>query len=421
MDIKNFFAQHKIILQQKKLVIAASGGPDSMALLEMLNRLKKSENFTLIVAHFDHQLRNDSKLETQLLMDYCDKNHLSFENGIWHKNEQPIAGIEAAARHFRYAFLSRIVEKYQADYLLTAHHGDDLLENILLKFIRSGNPSEMDSLQAVSQMHGTTLLRPLLAYSKAELLQFDLKNKIAFVEDETNNEDDTLRNRLRHHVVPLLKQENPKLIENALRFSEDERLVIDLANERMRMLARPELFLDFIYRVRISDLASLSQNKQIYFWQQFIWHTWHRRVNERLAGFNLVSYQNYYYLWSNSVELGPKKSFLIKQDHPFIFRGQSFLLSAAEKDLPIIGDFWSNEKIFTAGSLPAGSKLTLKNGQHAKAKKMFAQAAIPKELRSLCLTIFNQKGEAVFIEKCYQDQKWIENGQHYFLYQLKNK
>ena len=106
------------------------------------------------------------------------------------------------------------------NYLLTAHHGDDLLENILLKFIRSGNPEEMNSLQDIGSMHGVVLLRPLLAYSKQELLEYDQEREIDYVIDSTNTEDETVRNRLRHHVVPLLKEENPNLISNALRFSE---------------------------------------------------------------------------------------------------------------------------------------------------------------------------------------------------------
>lgn len=71
--------------------------------------------------------------------------------------------------------MTQIAKKEKADYLLTAHHGDDLLENILLKFIRSGNPEEMNSLQAVGVMHGVSLLRPLLAYSKQELFEYDRK------------------------------------------------------------------------------------------------------------------------------------------------------------------------------------------------------------------------------------------------------
>ena len=133
MKILNFFNQNNISLENKKLVVAASGGPDSMALVDMLCRLNKKFELKIIVAHFDHQLRSDSDKETSLLQNYCDQNNLLLENGSWPVNKHPNVGLEAAAREARYTFLIKIVKKYNADYLLTAHHGDDLLENILLK------------------------------------------------------------------------------------------------------------------------------------------------------------------------------------------------------------------------------------------------------------------------------------------------
>lgn len=420
MKIELFFKQHQIKLNNKKLVIAASGGPDSMALLDMLNELRKSHNFSLIVAHFDHQLRVDSQKETELLTEYCHSHNLPLAKGVWLKKEQPRTGIEAAARHFRYAFLSQVVAQYQADYLLTAHHGDDLLENILLKFIRSGNPQEMNSLQAVGKMHGTALLRPLLSTSKAELLEYDQQHHIAFIEDETNAKDDTMRNRLRHHVVPLLKKENSHLLENALRYSDDEKVLTALADEKVAEIGRPERFLDQAYRIKGEALLQLDQRQRAYFWQNFIWQTWHKRCSHYLTGYNLRLYQKYYYLWPQKLLLRQEPK-VVRAEEEFTFRDHKFMLSVVEHSLPLIGDFWSDEHEFKIASLPAGSKLQLQNGQHAKAKKMFAQAAIPNELRSLCLAVFNQKNQAIFVEKCYRDQRWIENAQHYYLYRLKKE
>ena len=238
MKINDFFEDNGIELNNKKFLVAASAGPDSMALLDMLQKMKVQ----VIAAHFDHQLRSDSKNETKILQEYCKKYDIPLFTAVWAKDEQPAAGIEAAARDARYAFLTQIAKKEKADYLLTAHHGDDLLENILLKFIRSGNPEEMNSLQAVGVMHGVSLLRPLLAYSKQELFEYDRKNGIEFITDSTNNEDETMRNRLRHHVVPLLKKENPALIANALNYSKkmtnlDEFIDALIADDEAKKLA----------------------------------------------------------------------------------------------------------------------------------------------------------------------------------------
>ena len=191
MKIIDFFNEKQIDLENKKLLVAASGGPDSMALLDMLKDLQKKQKFELIAAHFNHQSRSDSEEETRILKDYCQKNEIPLFVAKWAKNEQPKSGIEAAAREVRYNFLTKIAKNETADYLLTAHHGDDLIENILLKFIRSGNPEEMNSLQAVGVMHGVTLLRPLLSSSKQEILAYDKERGISFIVDSTNKEDDT--------------------------------------------------------------------------------------------------------------------------------------------------------------------------------------------------------------------------------------
>lgn len=150
------------------------------------------------------------------------------------------------------------------DYLLTAHHGDDLLENILLKLIRSGNPEEMNSLQSVGKMRGITLLRPLLAYSKQELVEYDQKHRINYVVDSTNQEDETMRNRLRHHVIPLLKKENSNLLINALRFSKKMIQLTELVNEQVADIGQVEPFLG-AWRVKTDKLINLSATEKIFF------------------------------------------------------------------------------------------------------------------------------------------------------------
>lgn len=419
MRIIDFFTQNKIPLTNQTFVLAVSGGPDSMALLNMMVSIKEKYQLTLIAAHFDHQLRPDSGQEESLIKNYCQKYNLIFENGYWDKQKQPKVGIEAAARHYRYAFLTKVVNKYQANYLVTAHHNDDLLENILLKFIRSGNPLEMNSLQEIGQMHGTTLLRPLLNFSKQELLNYNLKNHISFIEDETNAEDDTMRNRLRHYVVPLLKKENPTLKENGLRFIKQMNTLTSLAQKKIQEIEQPELFLEVSYRLKIDQLAELSAQEQVYFWQNFIWLKWHRRVNSNLAGYHLEKYQGYFYLWPE--DLQTVKTFTaVKAEEKFTFNSCVFVISTqADKSYSCVGNFWTDGEKFFIGNLQPGIKLKLQNGQHAKAKKMFAQAKIPNFLRNFCLTIYNNKREPIWLQKTYQEQEWIKNGQRYYVYLLK--
>ena len=414
MKVIDFFKNHHIDLKDKILVVASSAGPDSMALAEMLNSQKEKHGYQLMLAHFDHQLRDDSFTETELLEKYCHQHGIKFFNKKWAKELQPIQGIEAAARIARYDFLTKVVKEINADYLLTAHHGDDLLENILLKLIRSGNPEEMNSLQEVGKMNGVPLLRPLLSYSKKELLEYDKAHQLNFIEDSTNQEDSTIRNRLRHHIVPFLKAENPDLLENALRYSHEMSRFKELADNNFQKIT-PQKFLKAAYRLEKEKLASFNVEEKIYFWQNFIWQTWHERVNQNLNGYLLLEYQGYYYLSRRSLQAKPEV-FKIEVDREFDYQERKFVIRKKKLSYPMVGDFWMQKATFSAGSL-LQTKLPLKNGHHVKSKKKFAQAGIPQYLRPYCLTIYANQ-IPVFVEKTYQSQLKSDKFIHYYVYEI---
>ncbi len=416
MQIDNFFKENHLPLTGKTLVVAVSGGPDSLALLDLLYQIKKQCQFKLISAHLDHQLRPDSLEEEKVISAYCVNKGIQSVNGIWPQNLHPATGIEAAARKYRYNFLVKVMQQHQGDYLLTAHHMDDLLENILLKFIRSGYPSEMNSLKPISKIQGMTLLRPLLSKKKEDLLLYDHKRQISYVIDKTNNEDDTLRNKLRHHVIPLLKKENKQVGRNALRFSQQVSLLTAIANNSFAQLKQPEPFLGIAYRLEISALEDLSNEEKTAFWQNFIWHKWHERVNKNLANFTLIAYQGFFYLFNKLPALPITQKVNVGQK--FSFNNRKFLLSLkSEESLKLIGQFVAeNKKQIRVGSIRPGTKLLLQNGNHARSKKKFAQSRIPNILRPYCLTIY-AGDKVVFIERTYSNQMVSSNETNYFLYE----
>ncbi|KJY57485.1 tRNA(Ile)-lysidine synthase [Lactobacillus kimbladii] len=416
MQIDNFFKENHLPLTGKTLVVAVSGGPDSLALLDLLYQIKKRYHFKLISAHLDHQLRPDSLEEEKVISAYCVNKGIQSVNGIWPQNLHPATGIEAAARKYRYNFLVKVMQQHQGDYLLTAHHMDDLLENILLKFIRSGYPSEMNSLKPISKIQGMTLLRPLLSKKKEDLLLYDHKRQISYVIDKTNNEDDTLRNKLRHHVIPLLKKENKQVGRNALRFSQQVSLLTAIANNSFAQLKQPEPFLGIAYRLEISALEDLSNEEKTAFWQNFIWHKWHERVNKNLANFTLIAYQGFFYLFNKLPVLPITQKVNVGQK--FSFNNRKFLLSLkSEESLKLIGQFFAeNKKQINVGSIRPGTKLLLQNGNHARSKKKFAQSSIPNILRPYCLTIY-AGDKVVFIERTYSNQMVSSNETNYFLYE----
>ncbi len=201
----------------QRIVCAVSGGADSMALLWGLYLLKDSLKLNLSAAHFNHRLRGEeSDRDEAFVQDFCAGYDIPFVSG----SAQVTAGakgLEAAAREARYAFLKNLPGK-----IATAHTADDNAETILMHLVRG---TGLKGLGGIAPVNGN-LIRPMLHITRAEVLAFLQEYSIPYVEDSSNSGDDFLRNRLRHHVMPLLKQENPSLSQNltamALRLRQDE-------------------------------------------------------------------------------------------------------------------------------------------------------------------------------------------------------
>lgn len=206
------------ITAKQKFVLAFSGGVDSVSLLDLLMQLPQQSRPTLSLAYFNHQLRVDSSQEEQLVRQIAAHYQLSLTVGHWQHDQQTS---EAAARQARYEFLAEALQTTGANYLITAHHGDDLVETILLKLIRSGELNELPGLKNRTTFRDWQLWRPLLPFSKQALRDYATQQQLTYIEDTTNQLDFTPRNRLRHHVIPELKQENPQLLAHTYNFAEE--------------------------------------------------------------------------------------------------------------------------------------------------------------------------------------------------------
>lgn len=172
-------------------VVAVSGGVDSMVLLDLL---QKRPGLKLTVAHFDHGIRKDSDQDRKLVQKIAKKHNLSFvhENG----NLGPGAS-EAVARKARYKFLNSVKNASEAKAVITAHHEDDVLETAIINMVRGTGRLGLTSLKSTDG-----IVRPLLGYSKEQILEYAVKHSIAWREDPTNQNTIYLRNYIRSHVMP---------------------------------------------------------------------------------------------------------------------------------------------------------------------------------------------------------------------------
>jgi len=198
------------------VICAVSGGADSVALLFALYLLREKLGITLEAAHFNHNLRGEeSKRDEAFVRELCARYDIPLHvgSGEIHPGKK---GLEAAARDARYAFLESLPGK-----IATAHTADDNAETILMHLVRG---TGLKGLGGIAPRRGK-LIRPMLGITRQEVEDFLTEWHLPHVQDSTNETDAFLRNRLRHHVVPLLQAENPRIAENlsqmALRLRQD--------------------------------------------------------------------------------------------------------------------------------------------------------------------------------------------------------
>lgn len=217
-EVYNFIRKEIGLSVGDTIVVGVSGGPDSMALLYILNEFKNKMDLNIICAHVNHNKRKESEQEKIDLENYCKKNNITFEYikvTNWGDDN-----FHNEARSVRYNFFEELVYNYGAKYLMTAHQSDDLIETILMRIVRGSTLKGYSGFSRIVDKGDYKIIRPLITVTKDEILKFDEKNGIQYAIDESNNEDHYTRNRYRHTVLPFLKQEEPNIHKKFLKFSE---------------------------------------------------------------------------------------------------------------------------------------------------------------------------------------------------------
>lgn len=216
--VRQLIQKFALIPDGSTVVIAVSGGADSLALMHVLYRLRDRMGFKVHVATLNHQLRGKSGVaDAQFVVETAKKWEMPITAGV--ADVKALAarekmGIESAARKARYGFLAEVADQQQASIIATAHHADDQAETVLMHLLRG---SGLNGLRGMS-LYGTmseyahlTLIRPFLYITRQEIDIYCTENNLQPREDETNQDTSLLRNRLRHEVLPYLEQINPQI------------------------------------------------------------------------------------------------------------------------------------------------------------------------------------------------------------------
>lgn len=200
-----FITEQELVQPGEEVVCAVSGGADSVALLFALYLLKEKLQIRLSAAHFNHHLRGaESDQDQAFVEEFCSRYDIPLYKGGAAVETGP-KGLEAAARDARYGYLKTLPGR-----IATAHTADDNAETVLMHLIRG---TGLKGLGGIAPKSGK-LIRPMLTVTRQDVMAFLQEWNLPHVEDQSNHTDQFLRNRLRHHVMPLLNRENPRLAEN---------------------------------------------------------------------------------------------------------------------------------------------------------------------------------------------------------------
>ena len=210
-----------------KVIVACSGGPDSMFLLHVL----KEYGLDIVCAHVNHNLREESKEEYEYVESYCKDNNIIFEGTELH--DLPKVNTELKAREKRYEFFKILIDKYNAKYLFTAHHGDDLIETILLRIVRGSTLNGYAGFNIITDKKDYKIVRTLVYMTKAEIMKHLDQLNIKYYMDSTNLDDIHVRNRYRKNVLPILKEEDKNVHLKFLKYHKIAQSYYDYINERV--------------------------------------------------------------------------------------------------------------------------------------------------------------------------------------------
>lgn len=230
--------KYKLIENGDKIVLGVSGGPDSIAMLDILKDLRSTLDFIIYVCHVNHMIRGQDAINDQKYVEkYCQKNQIEFFtkniNVVEIANKYKI-GTEEAGRNARYQFFEEVLENTGANKIATAHNKNDNAETVLMHLLRG---SGISGLKGIIPIRNNKYIKPLIECERQEIENYCKEKNLNPCIDKTNFENTYTRNKIRNIVIPYIKEQfNPNIIETLTRLSE----VVSCEDEFMEKIVERE-------------------------------------------------------------------------------------------------------------------------------------------------------------------------------------
>ena len=220
-EVLKTITKYNLIQSGDKIILAVSGGPDSIFMLDILKKLKEKLNFEIIVAHVNHKIREESDSDEEYVKNYCKKNQIECYTKridvIKYANNKKI-GTEEAGREVRYDFFEELLIKNKANKIAVAHNKNDKVETIIMNLLRGTGTL---GLKGIEPIRDNKYIRPIIEINRDRIEKYCAENNLNPRIDKTNFENTYTRNKIRNLVIPYIQKEfNPNIIEGISRLSE---------------------------------------------------------------------------------------------------------------------------------------------------------------------------------------------------------
>ncbi len=426
------FLDKELNLNDETVVIGVSGGPDSMALLSLVNSIKKAKHIKIVCAHVNHNIRKVSGEEEKMVEGYCQDNDIVFETMKIDKYGDD--NFHNEARNIRYDFFDKIVQKYDSKYLFTAHHADDLIETILMRIVRGSTIKGYSGFSKEVKREGYIIYRPLFEVTKEEIMNYLKGNKIPYATDLSNENSKYTRNRYRKDVLPFFKKEDANVHEKFIKFSrvlEEYDSFVD--RETFRVIESLGS-LNEISIYKFNRLDHLIKERVIHYILEEIYHDDLILIGDihakNIIDLALSSKANAYIMLPNELKVSKEYGKLIigklpeevisyeieMIDEAFLPNGKS-IKKVEEEDSNSNDVCRLDSKTITmpisVRTRRHGDKIALKNSGHRRIKDIFIDSKIPFDQRDKWPIVVDASGQIIWIPGIKKSKKVKQKNETY--------
>lgn len=418
-----------LINEKDHLLLAVSGGIDSVVLLHYLYTHKTTLDLSISVAHIDHKKRSNSGEDAAFVKKLCQDYNIPFY--LYELEPIQNQNFHDYAHKERYDFLSTTAKKIKAQKIVLAHHLDDLAETILMRLIRGSSFEGYQGIMAQSIYKDVHIIRPMLNVAQAHISHYQKTHALAYKEDESNFEDDYTRNRYRHQIMPLLQDENPKYRQKLKQFASYQKDAYDLINHQANLFINAMDHQDDDYHLNLIDFTKEFRIVQIEILKKMI--------NQLTDNTLELSYQNLKdiidIIYNDKPNLSYEISdqlYLYKSYQKLYFKTQRITYHPYQLELHDLGEYIINntydvniskkpnknyEYIYKLcyNNLDLLFPLTIRNRRDGdridiqigtkKLKDFFIDHKVPRDKRNQVPLILSKKKEILYIPGMYQKKK----------------